>query len=469
MTRFKLNNTGQSTLNMLLPLVAFFLLLIFIAFIIPSLSTVNTIAILAGLVFFIVSFTSTEAGLFLLIFSMLLSPEFIIGSTSGASLGRGVTLRVDDFLLIIIGISWFARMSVNKELGLFLKTPLNIPIAFYILACLVSTLFGALFGRIDLKTGFFFVLKYFEYTIVYFMVVNHLKNEKQVIRYIWAILITCTIVSIIGISQIPMGGRITAPFEGATGEPNTLGGYLIFMISLTIGLLLTSTSFKDRLLFAGLSFLFIIPLLYTQSRSSYIALVPAMISFLFLSEKKLIVLVSIFSASLFFLFLTPDIAKKRINYTFTQGAQRRDVVEIGGVKLDTSSSDRIISWYEASKAWMKKPLLGYGVTGYRFVDAQYVRVLVETGILGLLAFLLLIKTILKKAYENFLLTKNAFNRGLVMGFIAGFIGLLFHSLGANTFIIVRIMEPFWFVAGMVMLINEIGEKELPEAPTFPSP
>ena len=63
------------------------------------------------------------------------------------------------------------------------------------------------------------------------MVVNHLKTEKQVIRFVWAMLITCTIVSLIGISQIPLGGRVSAPFEGASGEPNTLGGYLLFIIS----------------------------------------------------------------------------------------------------------------------------------------------------------------------------------------------------------------------------------------------
>ncbi|MFC1494847.1 hypothetical protein ACFL6W_06185 [Thermodesulfobacteriota bacterium] len=211
MAKFRLNNGRHNSLYMLLPLVAFFLLLVFIALIIPSLSTVKTIAFIFGIILFIASFASTEAALYILIFSMLLSPEFIVGATGGASLGRGVTIRADDFLIMIIGLSWLARMSINKELGLFLKTPLNKPIAFYILLCLVSTLFGSLFGRVNFKTGFFFVLKYFEYVIVYFMVVNHLKTEKQVIRFTWAILITCTIVSLIGISQIPMGGEGFSP------------------------------------------------------------------------------------------------------------------------------------------------------------------------------------------------------------------------------------------------------------------
>lgn len=464
MTRLFFNNKGQTTLSMLLPLVLFFFLLVFIAYIIPALSTVKTIALIAGLVFFIASFISTEIALYLLIFSMLLSPEFIIGSTEGASLGRGVTIRVDDFLLMIIGISWVAHMAVNKELGLFLKTPLNMPIALYILVCLVSTLFGSLFGRVDFKTGFFFVLKYFEYTIVYFMVVNHLKHEKQIVRFVWAILITCAVVSIIGISQIPLGGRVSAPFEGESGEPNTLGGYLIFIISITSGLLLTSRSLQKRLLLGMLIALFLVPLLYTQSRSSYAALLPAVFTFLFLSEKKMVILISILCAGFIFLVHTPEVAKKRIFYTFTQGRNRTDVVKVGGVKLDTSTSDRLSSWYSASRDWTKEPILGYGVTGYKFVDAQYIRVLVETGVTGLLVFILLMVRIYKKAHENLLAAQNPFNRGLVMGFIAGFVGLLFHGIGANTFIIVRIMEPFWFVTAMVMLVNKVEKEEFPVEP-----
>jgi hypothetical protein len=55
-----------------------------------------------------------------LIISMLLSPEFIVGGIAGkAALGRGITLRFDDILLVIIGFSWFLKTAIKKELGLF--------------------------------------------------------------------------------------------------------------------------------------------------------------------------------------------------------------------------------------------------------------------------------------------------------------------------------------------------------------
>jgi hypothetical protein len=38
------------------------------------------------------------------------------------------------------------------------------------------------------------------------------------------------------------------------------------------------------------------------------------------------------------------------------------------------------------------------------------------------------------------------------------VGLLVHGIGANTFIIVRIMEPFWFLAGIVIALSAINEE-----------
>ena len=456
--RPKSNNSyisGQTTLELIVPLVIVLVVLTALALMIPVLSTFQIFSLTAGVVIFIVSFASTDIALYILIFSMLLSPEFIVGSTGGGSLERGITLRLDDFLIVVIGISWVGKMSIKKELGLFLKTPLNKPIFFYIVVCLLATLFASFDQRVDLKTGFLFVLKYFQYMIIYFMVANHLESKKQARNYLWALLITCAIVSIIGIAQIPGGGRVSAPFEGGTGEPNTLGGYLVFMISITVGLWLTSNSLRDQYIYSLLGLLFAVPLIYTQSRSSYLAIVPAMLAFVWLSEKRHWVAMAIVLLAVSLPFVAPEPAKERVAYTFEQGKTQKNVVEVGGVRLDTSLSARLKSWGSAAEDWVEHPILGYGVTGYRFVDAQYVRVITETGLLGLLTFTLLIATLFRLAYHVFKEVVDPFYKGLAMGYLAGFIGLLYHGIGANTFIIVRIMEPFWFVTAMVVMIPEI--------------
>ena len=446
---------GQAALELILPLVILLFVLIAFAMVIPALTPTKTLAVAGGVIIFVLSFVSTQIALYILIFSMLLSPEFIVGGTEGATLGRGITLRVDDLLVAVIGFSWLARMAINKELGLFLKTPLNRPIAYYILVCVASTLLGALFGRLDLKTGFLFVLKYFEYVVIYFMVANYFKDRAQLKTFVWAMLFTCLIVSVVSMTQIPEGGRISAPFEGKVGEPNTYGGYLVFMMSIATGLALMQESFRNRITAFILVILFSIPLLYTQSRSSYLAAIPAVLSFLWLSKRKQWIPPVLLLVALLLPFMAPKVTKDRVSYTFTQGVGRPDAVTVAGVQLDTSTSARILSWEDAIKDLAQHPVLGFGVTGYRFVDAQYVRVAAETGFLGLLIFLLLLGTILRESYRVFKVSHDPFDKGLAIGFLAGFTGLLFHAIGANTFIIVRIMEPFWFIAAMVMMIPSL--------------
>ncbi len=398
---------------------------------------------------------------------MLLSPEISIGETAGASLGRGVTLRAEDFLLVVIGFSWFAKNAVNKEVGLFLKTPLNKAIFFYILSCLVSTGFGVMAGGVGAKTGFLYVLKYVEYFIVYFMVVNHLKSTDQIKRFVFCLLLTCFITGIMGILQIPGGQRVSAPFEGEIGEPNTFGGYLLFLGAITAGLLLKAQNGRSKQLFIFLILAIVPSLLFTQSRASYLGLIVACFVIGMLTRHRIIITGFLASALLLSPLFLPQEVKDRILYTFTQ-PQEAGQVRIGEIRLDTSTSARIDSLQQIMKDWPKKPIIGYGVTGYVFLDSQYPKVLIETGIVGLLAFLYLLYSIFKLAFRRMRDAKNPYFKGLAIGFFAGYIGLLFHALGANTFIIVRIMEPFWFFAGIIAVFPTL-ERQRQEQPQEDQP
>jgi O-antigen ligase len=393
---------------------------------------------------------------------MLLSPEFNIGDTEGASLGRGVTLRFEDLLLCMIGFSWFAKNAVNKELGLFLKTPLNKPIFLYILACLISTAFGVMDGAVEAKTGSLFVLKYIEYFIVYFMVVNHLKSTDQTKRLVFCLLLTCFITAVIGILQIPGGGRVSAPFEGGVGEPNTFGGYLLFLGAITAGLFLKAEKGRSKQLFIFLTLAIVPPLLFTQSRTSYLGLIVTCFVIGMLMRHRIVVTSLLTLSLLLSPFFLPREVKERILFTFTQ-PEESGQIHMGEIRLDTSTSARIVSLKQIMEDWPKKPIFGYGITGHQFIDSQYPRTLIETGILGLIAFLYLLYSLLKLIINRMRDVKTQYFRGITIGFFAGYIGLLFHALGANTFIIVRVMEPFWFFTGIIAVLPEL-ESERQEQP-----
>ena len=157
------------------------------------------------------------------------------------------------------------------------------------------------------------------------------------------------------------------------------------------------------------------------------------------------VLIGVLSAPLW----APHAVKERIAYTFTQ-EQTEGQIHLGALRIDTSTSDRLHSWNQAFELWKKFPLWGTGITGGPFLDAWYPRVLSETGLLGLVAFFVLIGSIFRMGIRSYRHATDQFSRGVALGFLLGLVGLLVHAIGSNTFLIVRIMEPFWLFAALVV-------------------
>src|ERR671925_502161 len=245
----------------------------------------STVMAVAALVLFVAAFARTDWGIYIVIFSMLLSPQF--GSKgAGVGAGRGVTLRTEDFVLLVIGMSWLAQTAVNKELNLIARTPLNWAILAYVGANLVATMLGSMTGTIGSWSGYFYVLKYVEYFVIYYMAVNNLRDREHAWRLVAAAFITAAIVSMIGLAQVPSGERVSAPFEGEVGEPNTFGGYLLFMMAIAAGVAFETERLHIRLRLLALLGLMLVSFVFTLSRASYLGFIPAFLALLWLSDRR---------------------------------------------------------------------------------------------------------------------------------------------------------------------------------------
>src|SRR5436309_1161047 len=319
---------------------------------------------------FLVVFVSPELGLYLVIFSMLLSPKRGSGRGELAE-GRRVVIRTEGLVLIVVAFTWLAKTAVNKELGLARKTPLNRPILWYMAVTTIATLVGYATGTVHGLGGFFYVLKYMEYFVVYYMVANNLGDRSRAWRFVGAAFLTAAIVSVIGAAQIPTGRRVSAPFEGSEGEPNTFGGYLLFMMALAGGIALETKRLRVRLTCLALLALMALPFAYTLSRASFLA-VPFVFAALgvFSSRRRALVggLVLLLAVSPLVGLALPKPVVNRIFYTF-EPERGSATVRLGKVAFDPSTSARLISIQEALRKWTRRPILGYGVTGAGFMDA----------------------------------------------------------------------------------------------------
>jgi O-antigen ligase len=107
----------------------------------------------------------------------------------------------------------------------------------------------------------------------------------------------------------------------------------------------------------------------------------------------------------------PQTVTDRSMYTVNQGATNHARLQVGNVRLDSSTSARLQSWEDAVVDWKETPIWGYGITGYIFLDAQYPRVLVETGILGVVTFFGLILAVYRQGYTLYRDTTAPFIQG----------------------------------------------------------
>jgi len=435
-------------------LVAVLLLAIFVGRSITKLPPLTPAIAVAGIIICLITLVRTDLGLIVLIFSMLLSPEFELAQLPN----RAVVVRVDDILLIVVFFTWLAKVAIRKEWGLLKHTPLNLPIALYVAACLLFTGKGIIVGEVSPIASSFYLLKYIEYFMLYFMFSNNIRSQKQMKIFIIAFLITGAIICAYTSTQIGSLSRTTAPFEGPGGEANTLAGYLLLLFGVTAGLFLYNRS-PIRGVLLGVLACFIVPsFLFSLSRGGYIGFICMYLTLMILSRRKKLLLISILAlATLFGPLILPARVINRVTSTFIPGKEYE--VFGGRLALDWSSAQRVEAWKRLFGRWQKRPIFGYGVTGVGLVDNQYARILGEVGAIGFLIFTWLMVTIFRNGLRIFRTIEDDYFKGLTLGFLAGFVGLLVQGLTGNVFIIVRIMGPFWFLAAVIMMLPMIIEEE----------
>ncbi len=423
------------------------------------------IAAIGGAVVLTVCIVSPKAAMHIMVMAFLLSPEIPIARGGGTTLetSRPVTIRVEDLILVILLLHWGLKMGLNPRVGILVKTPINFPLFVFIGINVVATSIGIAAQTVNAPSAFFFVAKYIEYYMFFFITVNMVESREQIRNLFYTAVFTCLCVCVYADWHIPSGVRLSAPFEGESGEPNTLGGYLVFMLAFLLALFLETRNELMRYVFAGLTAFVFVPFLFTLSRGSYLAAIP-MIGFLFYgTRRKNLLLAMILIGLLALAAWKPKAVIERITYTVHQKASTQDQIVITeGVHLDTSTTERIRSWRVTMQRWLKTPMmvfLGAGATGVGFIDAQYIRVLCENGGIGLMVFFWLLWTLYAEARKTYTMSVTDFERGLALGYMGGLAALCVHGLSSNTFVVVRIMEPFWFMTGLLLSIRRLHVEE----------
>lgn len=421
------------------------------------------ITVALAITFFVFGLTliRVEFGVFILLLAMLLSPEISVGQ-AGRSTLRTINLRYEDLLIPVISLGVLLKQAWEGRASLWRPNPILPAIVAYALICILSTCM-AYYRSLpywDQRTAFFVMLKMAQFYLIFVFVSTALRDMRQIRTQLIAFFAVALFICVYGLYTKETVGRVSAPLEVGGTEPNTMGGYLMIVMCLALGLYNEARRRKLRLLFMALALCAFFPFLFTLSRASYLALVVALLA-LGIAGRNLLLVAGIVLVLLFSNRLMPEDVKNRVNYTFQEGSGVD--VTIGGretgVQVDKSTYERIYVW---QKVWWNLhiwPFLGGGVAWDDVLDSQYARVIIETGFFGMAAFLFMQWRILKTTRQAYRWSREWLPRGIALGTFAAAVGLMIHSMGTNTFLIVRIMEPFWYLVAVCVVTRDLAIDE----------
>lgn len=421
---------------------------------------IGPLGIVAILVF-ATTMVNPRIGLVLIIFSIILSPEFRV---------MDHPVRIEDVLLMVVILAWVAIMATQGRD--FVNTPLNVPILVYLFISFLSLVNALVFGNVspysgspqDVSYSLLSFLKKIEYFMVFFVVVNTVKSFKHVRQYIVLMFIACSISNAYALYQGAGSEytRVNAPFDP---EANTFGQYLMIHILLMISIFSASKNvFQKGLLIVLLGYT-LSAFMLTYSRGAYLALLLSAVFLGFMKERK--VLLFIFFSIIFANIIFKSTVIERVDSGIREVKEwRQGTADEGG----NAFLHRVNSFNQGFSIALKHPLLGtgIGVVPLERIEAQLPREALETGFSGLIAFFWIIVSVAKLCIETVQKTRNDFVHRLSFGMFAILFSLMISSLSAIPFTTIRTAEPFWFLCGLVAVCHQliINNKERPEFEDF---
>ena len=414
-----------------------------------------TLALAISLLVFGVTVVRVDFGVYVLVVAMLLSPEIEAGNTVSGE--RALTVRYDDVLILVIFLGVMVKLAFEGRLKLWQPSPINAGIVAYYSVCIFSTLLAYQrgLGAWDQRTAFFVMLKMIEFYLVFFLVGHAIRDLDSARKQMFLFFLVAMIVSTYGIYTSSTIDRVSAPLETGGTEPNTLGGYLTIVICVAFSLFIQAPTPRLRLVFAGIAAMAFFPLLFTLSRASYLA-VFAGINLVGLASRRLWVFVLVAVLIVGSVVFAPQKVVERVQYTFQPDSGRTVGIGDRAISIDKSTYERVEVWGKVGfilRLGGVFTLFGGGVSWETVLDSQYARIILETGLVGLAAFLFLQWRLAKTARQAYRWTDDWFGRGIGIGMFATTFALIVHSAGTISFLIVRIMEPYWFLMALCVLIR----------------
>jgi len=369
------------------------------------------------------------------------------------------TASIEAIALLLPLIAWIVKLRYVPDAH-FIKTPLNFPIMYWGIVVALASI-----GSISPAYSFYeFRSQFLKQIILFFIVINNIKTNKQILRIVYILAISACVFSIYGIygyfnNTLTEYGRATGAFDSYSRSAM----YCALVIPLILTVFFHTKNKYIKLVLILSAVLTGILLVLTFTRGPWAMLFVTLLILLFRKSKKILIA---FLAALLLLgiFYKPVTGRVKFTFEFKEGINR-------------ALSGRLTLWHNSLQIIKEHPMLGVGYgpnifrkmylhPEYKFYttdpcgnfqqsDAHnlYLQIPIETGIVGLLVFMYLLVRYIEYAYKSYKQTKDYFRKDMLSTIFLTIIGFLVCSI-SGYFYEDRIGLMFWLYMAMSIGIGE---------------
>jgi O-antigen ligase len=375
-----------------------------------------------------------------------------------------VVLGIIVFVLIIRGIF----DGYNNYFGNMKLVYCCIPFVMCILLSAVKS--------IDLSLTVKGIVRWLELFLVFYLTINLIKDKKKMRIILYSMLLTVAIVSVLEIinylssidTNVNIGDRVCLFF----GNVNPFAGYVNLIIPVILGMMLVSVFLWERIVLGLLMLFSIIPWIFLFSKSAYLSLILSILIVFLLVKARKVVFLPAKSKKAIFPVLAIFFALSVIVFLFSD--IREDFMD--RVRLQqslTSLGFRATCFSVGFNMLRDNFILGIGIGSYPLLIAVftknfylvkhhlhnlYLQVFVETGLMGLSAFVFWLVCITKYLVNSFKLLENSSHYWLFVGLVGGVIVYLFNNL-TDVLVVHGIHLQWGIILGLAVVLTQFRESE----------
>lgn len=352
-------------------------------------------------------------------FSDTISINLTDNLSFNASAGFGILTCFLLAVFILKNLKHLTVLPLKKWWGLFL------------LICAISIFFS-----VSVQASVYEIIRIFSVLLVFISAFIFTRQDKK--NYLgisWAIVASCIFPFLLAsyqlVTKTGLGGTdgFDSRLFGTFSQPNPFASFVFIVLSVLLFLFFFSRKKYSKLLvflIAWAGFL----LVGTYSRGAWLAfLIFLFILSFFKSPKSILVIIS----TCVILFISSQSIQNRVQDVYNPPA-------------DSSVRWRFQQWGRVYDEYIERPLTGYGIgtetivhdleygpySGNPYTHNDFLRVAVETGIFGAIAYFILIFSTLKLLYINFRKEPSGVNKDFQLVVLALFLAMVSFSLTNNT-------------------------------------